>query len=157
MALAIFYPCGEILILSAIVAFIQREVKAVAWWTLFFLGIGMVFDAIADTLFAVYVVSAASFGWYLLNTAWMLASCFIIAGIAWQLIPDESIRNRAPARFTSKRLLRTAIPYLTVPASLFVLMLAAHNTGLTDIRFLGVLFGSLLLAVLVLVRQFLVL
>jgi hypothetical protein len=37
------------------------------------------------------------------------------------------------------------------------LIIAAHNTAFTDVRFLGVLFGALALAVLVFVRQFLVL
>jgi len=155
--LAIAYPIGEIVILAALIALLQRQVKAIGWWTLIFLGLGLTMDALADGSFAYLNVRGlpAESGW--MNVLWLSSYVFMLAAVAWETITEKSVRTKMPVRFGSGRLLRTAIPYGAAVAVLFLMMLAVRNTHFSDIRFQGVLAGTLLLALEVLIRQYLVL
>lgn len=152
--IAISYPAAALLILVALVALVRRNVEKMTSGTLFFMGLGMICNAVADIAFAYYEVNELSYTMPYLNMLWLWALFFFLLAPAWQGAwigaVEKNIRLRAP-----RRLLLQALPYLAGLGGLALLVVAAvESSTFSDPRFLGVLISTLVLAVLVVLRQY---
>jgi diguanylate cyclase len=155
--IALSYPLGDLLLLTGIVALIQRDAENAARVPLLFLAIGMALSALGDLLWSYYETNGILYSMAPLNVLWAGAGLYIFLAAAWQYrsrvseLPQIVLVNR------TQRLLRLTMPYFAVAVGPILLILSLNSLSTIDERLRGLLLGTLLLVALVLVRQYIVL
>ncbi len=152
---ALAYPVGGVLLLTAVVGLIQSSAKKTTWWVLFFLGSGMLLNAIADAGMAYFEIREIPYKMPYMNILWMLAAVCLLGAAAWQRVIGEPLPAIFVEEPSSRRLLfRRALPYVATFVGILVLFLAFRR-GQTE-HPEPVLFQAIILIGLVLLRQHLV-
>jgi diguanylate cyclase (GGDEF)-like protein len=156
--IAIAYPVGDLLILAGIIVLIQRDIQKVTWRPMTFLGVGVLFTALADILFAYFETHAIPYSMPSLNMLWMASVLFQIVAIAY-LIIESRVAPRTSALLSpaSRYLLKQSLPYLAVGTGVGLLFFAINIQHYNDLRMWGVLYGTLGLVGLAMARQYAVL
>ncbi len=157
-AIAVAYPIGDLLIFAGVTALIQRDVEKLARWTLIFLACGMVFMTFADVLFAYFEVNHTPYNIAYLNILWLSATLCQIAAAAWQIFSEPITAPVVSVRFSgAKRLLRTVLPYAAASIGPILLVIVVNSQFVPGPELRGLLFGTLGMIGLVLLRQYIVL
>ena len=156
-SVAIAYPVADLLLLAGVLALIQRDVEKVARWTLFFLAASMLSQSVSDGLFAYLEIQHLPYQMAYLNIGWLSANLFYLYAGFQQITSSDRSGSNQWLFYRSHRLLRVALPYLSVLAGAGLLYILMQGFPLPDRRFPGVFFGLFLLVGLVLLRQYVVL
>lgn len=152
---ALAYPVGGMLLLTAVVGLLQSSAKKTTWWVLFLLGSGMFCNAIADAAMAYFEIREIPYRMQYLNILWMLAAVCLLSAAALQKVIGEPLPAIFPEKPSSRRLLfRRALPYLATFVGILVLFLAFRKGYAEHPQ--TILFETIILIVLVLMRQHLV-
>jgi diguanylate cyclase len=155
--IALSYPLGDLLLLAGTIALIQRDAENTARAPLLFLAIGMALSALGDLIWSYYETNGIAYSMSPLNILWVGAGLYIFLSAAWQYrsrssdLPHIILINR------TQRLLRLTMPYFAAAVGPILLVLSLNSISTIDQRLRGVLLGTMLLVVLVLVRQYIVL
>jgi diguanylate cyclase (GGDEF)-like protein len=155
--IGIAYPISDLLIFAGLVAFIQRDVEKIARNALIALAFSIAFFTLADILFAYYETYAIPYRLPYLTIFWMAAALCQIAAAAWQIISEEKIIPPALEEGHKQHLLRLILPYIAAAVGPILLVILMRSPLVTETRLRGLLFGTLSLMGLVLLRQYLVL
>lgn len=155
--IAIAYPIGDLLILTGVAALIQRDVEKVARGALVFLALGMIFTTFADALFAYFEVSEIAYDPAPLNILWQLSAVSHSAAALMQILYNRGLIPSTEDPHRVRRLARLLLPYAAASVGPVLLMLFTNSTLFSGARLRGLLFGTVALIVLVLVRQYTVL
>ena len=148
-AISIAYPVGDVVLLFGLGLVLMRRCDRSSVRALQLLGVGLCFFVAGDLIYGYLTLHSTYHGGEAVDLLWMLSlAAFALAAVA-QREPDAS----QPTISASARRAAWA-PYIAV-AACFGLLLAAHGHDrlLPD---LALLIGSILVAGLVSVRQFLV-
>jgi diguanylate cyclase (GGDEF)-like protein len=157
-AILLLYPIGDFIILAAIIALIQRELSLAAKQILGFIAISMLCNVVGDILFAIYEFQGGDYVRAYLNVGWLCAAIALMMATARLIAAGPGLLNDPPARFSSLgAMLRLTIPYLAIVIGLTMLTIAVHTQPSPDIRLLGLLYGSMAVVGLAMLRQFLIL
>ncbi|MCI0520851.1 MAG: GGDEF domain-containing protein [Chloroflexi bacterium] len=155
--LAILYPVGDLVILAAAVALMQRDLTAPARWVLVFIVASAVFAVGADLLFAINHLDGLDFPVPLLNVAWLASAACMTCAAAVQIAAGPHPLAEPPRANPSTYLARLALPYLAVLIGLALLILTVNSSLPVRTELAGILYGAVSLVGLALLRQYLVL
>ncbi len=156
--IAIAYPIGDLLIFTGLISLIQRDIEHVARWTLLLLAGGMLFLTFADTLFGYFEVAGESYLLPPLNVLWLASALSHLGAAASQLRSSQQSVSELPSSVgRAWQRFRQALPYLGAVIGPILLVAVINSTLLTGPRLRGLLFGTLGLIGLVLLRQYTVL
>jgi diguanylate cyclase (GGDEF)-like protein len=155
---ALIYPVGDLVLLIGLAILFQRDVQQIERGVVVLLMGGIIFQMVPDLTFAYNELHDVSFIAIYQNVAWMISSALWLGVLAWQLGRGQ----KSPATVMVRRnpwmrMLRLALPYAAVASSL-VLLLVVLNEGVESgsvVR--SLIYTTLVLGILVLVRQYLVL
>lgn len=155
--LALFYPVGDVIILSVIIALVLRDLSKAARRVLSFMVIGMMIALASDGLFAFLDILKYPYAQGYLTITRMSATQAQILATACLIASGPGILHEPPARFKPlTHMFRLALPYLAVIIGLTLLSrIITTNVG-TNPRLLGALYIVFTLVVLVLIRQYIV-
>jgi diguanylate cyclase (GGDEF)-like protein len=155
--MALSYPLGDLLILTGVIALIQRDAEKAARAPLFFLAIGMALSALGDLFFAFYETNGIEYSMAPLNVLWAGSGLYIFLAAAWQY--RTSLKDLPHIAFIDRtqRLLRLTLPYIAAAIGPILLVVSIYNATTFDQRLRGLLLGTLILVALVMVRQYVVL
>lgn len=155
--LALFYPVGDVIILSVITALAQRDLSKAARRVLSFMAISMVIALVSDGLFAFLDILQYSYAQGYLTITRMSATQAQMLATACLIASGPAILHEPPVRFKPlTHMFRLALPYLAVIIGLTLLSrIITTNVGANP-RLLGALYMVFTLVVLVLVRQYIV-
>jgi diguanylate cyclase (GGDEF)-like protein len=156
--IALAYPVGDLLIFAGVVSLIQRDLEKLAHGSMILLGAGIVFTTFADVLFAYFEINAIPYAITLLNLLFLGGMlCQLLAAI-WQLSTRPEGQGSSPVIVDrSKRLFRLALPYLAAGVGPILLVIVVNSTLVSGPRLRGLLFGTVAMVILVLLRQYAVL
>ncbi|MDD2696329.1 MAG: diguanylate cyclase [Anaerolineales bacterium] len=156
--LTMVYPTGDFLILAGSISLMQLNLSRATRWIITFFAIAMIFAAAGDLLFAFYEITGIRYIPAYLALFWMCAVQMEIFAAARQITSGAGILADPPAKFNRFRsLLRLALPYLAVIASLAFLAGVVNARLTPEPRLTGLLVGAYALVGLVLFRQYIVL
>jgi diguanylate cyclase (GGDEF)-like protein len=156
--IAIAYPIGDLLIFTGLISLIQRDIEHVARWTLLLLAGGMLFLTFADTLFGYFEVTGETYLLAPLNVLWLASALSHLGAAASQLKSSQQTLSDLPSSVNRTwQRFRQALPYLGAVIGPILLVAVINSTLLTGPRLRGLLFGTLGLIGLVLLRQYTVL
>jgi len=155
--LLLYYPVGDFIILAAIIALIQRDLTRVARQILGLIALSMLFGIVGDVWFAYNEVQVSEYVMAYLNVMWLCACLAQMMAVARLIASGPGLLNDPPSRYSPVgTMFRLALPYLAIIVGLALLVIAIHTDPSPDSRLLGLLYGSVVLVLLVLLRQYLV-
>jgi hypothetical protein len=155
---AMIYLVGDFLILAAIFTLIQRDLTRVARWILSFMGLSVLFKALADAGFVYYQLALIPYTTNHMVVLWLCSAQVQMIATARLLASGPDMLNDPPARFSPfRQLFRLTLPYLAIIIGLGMLVSAIFTRSMPDPRMVGVLVGAYGLVGLVLLRQYVVL
>jgi diguanylate cyclase (GGDEF)-like protein len=152
--LTVTYPLGDLLILAVLVGMLQQAVQGVGRRILALLALGISLTIGADLLFALTGGQELPLPAALANLLWLAGRWTVLAAAALQLSQPGP---EAAAAETFAPLLRTNLLYVTVLAGMGLAFFALFDLLRADLRLFGTVAGALGLALLVLLRQYLLL
>lgn len=157
--LLIFYPLMDVLLFAGVAALLQRDVEQVPPRELIFLATGLGLIAVADSLFVYCRLNLLDWALPYLYILWLSGALCVAAAAGLQRAPKRCTGDSHLAKGLQQALpiLRLALPYLSVATGWLLLIALTLSSGVMNLRLQGVLFGALILAILVLVRQYTVL
>ena len=127
--IALFYPVGDFLILAVVIAMMQRNLTRVARWVLGFIALAMLFSAVADISFALYVGQGAPYPLAYMNAPWMCAVVAQMLATARLIASGPEILNDPPSRISpAAQMFRLALPYLAIAIGLALLARIINTT-----------------------------
>ena len=154
---SITYPIGDLLILSGMVALIQRDLEGVRRPILLALSAGMLLFILADILFAIlqgYAVDASSRLYLVPSILFWLGRLSFLAATIWQATESRfdlsETTNFSP-------LLRTNLVYVAVLSAMALAFVALVTLVRSNLHLYVTILGAGCITLLVLVRQFYVL
>jgi len=154
--LAIAYPVGDLLTLTGVLILIERDTDKIFRWTLVCLAAGILATTIADTTFAILDVQGISYPLPPLTIFWLVSDLLFLAGAVAQIISASHPIPPSPYSL-ARRLIRLLLPYVAAAIGPTLLLTTITPTLLSLDRFRELLLGTIVLMVLVLLRQYAVL
>jgi diguanylate cyclase (GGDEF)-like protein len=155
--LAILYPVGDLVMLAAAIALMQRDLTAPARWVLVFIAAGALFAVLADLFFAYNHLDGLELPYQIMNVSWMAAAACSVCAAAVQIASGPHPLSEPPRANPASYLARLALPYLAVVIGLGLLVLAVNSPLPVRAEVGGILYGAMSLVGLALLRQYLVL
>lgn len=155
--LALFYPGGDVMVLSVITALAQRDLSRAARRVLSFMAIAMMIALAGDALFAFLDFLQYPYAQGYLTIIRMGATQAQMLATACLIASGPGILHEPPVRFKPlTHMFRLALPYLAVIIGLTLLSrIITTNVG-PNPRLMGALYIAFFLVGLVLVRQYVV-
>ena len=155
--IALSYPLGDLLILTGVMALIQRDSEKAARAPLFFLAIGMAMSALGDLFFAYYEANGISYSIAPLNVLWAGSALYVFLAAAWQY--RDSLKDLPYVILIDRthRLVQLVMPYFAAAIGPILLIVSVNIINILDLRLRGLIMGTLILVALVLARQYVVL
>ena len=155
--LLLYYPMGDFIILAAIIVLIQRDLTNVARQILGFIALSMIFSILGDTMFAYFEIQESVYVRAYLNVMWLFACLAQMLAVVRLIASGPGMVNDPPIRYSYVGpMLRLALPYLAIIIGMGLLVVSFHTDPTPDARLFGLLYGSMVLVLLVLLRQYLV-
>lgn len=152
---AISYPVGDLLLLAGVMVLIQRDVEKVGRPALLFLIGSQILTGLADGAFAYLELRGLESTLPLMNALWMFGYIGFGAAAAWQAYqPNRDYDTQNLPLTGTERLLRQILPYMAAALVLLIVMFALQTSTINLERLRLLLWGSVLLVVLVLIRQY---
>jgi diguanylate cyclase (GGDEF)-like protein len=156
--IAIAYPIGDLLIFAGMISLIQRNVENTDRWTLILLALGMIFLTFADALFGYFEVAGIPYDLAPLSVLWLAAALAHQGAATSQILAlRQPLPEISVGEGRTRRFIRQALPYIGAAVGPALLVAVINSTMLTGPRLRGLLFGTMGLVVLVLLRQYTVL
>jgi diguanylate cyclase (GGDEF)-like protein len=154
----VVFPAADLLLLAGFIALIQQDVARSARVSLAFLALGALCATVADGWSMYCQMSGEPCNLDIVGILRLGAAEATLVAAALQIILRSGMNSVPSASYKPFSLmLRLVIPYLAVVAGWGLLINMVYRVGYADSRVLGSLYGSIVLVVLVLVRQFIVL
>lgn len=150
--LSLVFPLGDAVLFAGMMALLQRDVERVGKAVFIFLTLAFGLHGLAGGFYL--YARMYWFEWLQLYVyiLWLLgAFCFLIAAVV-QTNLDSVSREIYPSR--TRFVLRFILPYLAVIAGWSTLVYMTFTIVKPNLNLYGVLIGSILLGVLVLLRQY---
>ncbi|MBN2146152.1 MAG: GGDEF domain-containing protein [Anaerolineales bacterium] len=154
--LIVIYPLMDVLLFAGVAALIQRDVEQVPRRVLMFLTTGLGLIASADGLFVYCRLNLLDWALPYLYVLWLMGALCIAGAAGLQSIDRAAAKDGGELK-TFLPILRLVLPYFAVGLGWLILIILTFNIAAMELRLQGVLFGALILAILVLLRQYTVL
>jgi diguanylate cyclase (GGDEF)-like protein len=117
----------------------------------------MLFAIIGDAFFVAIEILDKDIVMVLPNVMWMCACLAGMLATARLIASGPGLLNDPPGRYSYVgSMFRLALPYLAIIVGMALLVIAIHTDPSPDARLFGLLYGSVALVLLVLLRQYLV-
>jgi diguanylate cyclase (GGDEF)-like protein len=152
---ALIYPVADLLLLTSLVALIQRDVNDVDRMVLISLSVSMLATLFVDILFAINETYGIPYEMPSLNIWWMASYAAMVVAAARQILHPTAKGSGASGTFHP--LLRNALLYLGPTLGLGLAFFNFITGTADDLRLRGTLVVSIFLVFLVLLRQYVVL
>jgi len=156
--IVLIYPGGDLLILAATLALAQRDLSPPARWMLLAIATAMICGTVADfssAYFQLNEIPNAPFQF--VHALWMGAGVAFCAGGAIQLAADKDAHPEPPRKSNpTLYMLRLTLPYLSMLIGLGLLVQVILILRDSGSLLYGTFVGTVVMVVLVLLRQYLV-
>jgi diguanylate cyclase (GGDEF)-like protein len=148
---------GDLLILAAIIALIQRDLIPVARKLLSLMAVAILIKVLADFFFVYNDLAGIPYQVYSVKMVWLFSGQVQMLTAASLIISGSQTLNEPPVQFSPFRhLFRLALPYLAIIFGLALLANAISSKANVDPWLISLLVGAYGLIGLVLMRQYIV-
>lgn len=149
------YPCVDLLILAALFSFLQRDVERVSREVILFLSVSILFTLLADIGWMVFGSYLSVYPQTQLDWFWTLAALAMLFATYWQYSHPIQQTPEKPIYF--RPLLRDLMLYFFTGAAFLLMLASAVEVKVSDMRYYAVILVSIMLALLVMLRQYIIL
>jgi diguanylate cyclase (GGDEF)-like protein len=148
---------GDLLILAAIIALIQRDLIPIARKLLGLMALAILFKVLADFVFVYNELAQIPYQMYSLKMLWLFSAQVQMWAAASLIISGPKTLDEPAVQFSPFRhLFRLALPYLAIIIGLALLASAISSKANIDMWLISLLVGAYGLIGLVLMRQYIV-
>jgi len=151
---ALAYPVADLFILAGLLSLIQRDLENVGRMVLIALSASMLFTGAADVLFAILETYSVPYTMPPMNILWMISYWTILFAAVWQILYPAAKAGEIEA---FRPLLRNTLLYVAPVLAIGLALTSAVALFGSNQRLYGTFVGAFALAVLVLLRQYVVL